>query len=76
MKDRFDRIQAFKETLQERRRRAAERPVCVRPFVEPRYDEVYFRGLEWLDGLAGNSLPEGLFTVEIESELEDQGELT
>ena len=27
------------------------------PMPKPRYDEVYFQGLEWLDSLAGPSIP-------------------
>lgn len=29
--------------------------------IEPRYDDVYFSGLEWLNGLAGAEIPEGQF---------------
>lgn len=31
----------------------------VKPPVSPRYDDVYFEGMEWLDSLAGTKLPEG-----------------
>jgi hypothetical protein len=35
----------------------------VPPPVAPRYDDVYFSGLEWLDSLAGPDLPEGEMEV-------------
>jgi hypothetical protein len=31
----------------------------VTPPMSPRYDEVYFEGLKWLDSLAGEEIPEG-----------------
>jgi hypothetical protein len=31
----------------------------VKPPISPRYDEVYFEGLKWLDSLAGEKLQEG-----------------
>ena len=31
----------------------------VKPPISPRYDDVYFEGMGWLDSLAGTKLPEG-----------------
>jgi len=31
----------------------------VAPPMSPRYDEVYFEGMKWLDSLAGGKIPEG-----------------
>lgn len=42
----------LKERLAEKRAKRTARP----PSPAPRYDEVYFRGLEWLDSLAGEPI--------------------
>lgn len=31
----------------------------VKPLISPRYDDVYYEGLEWLDSLAGEKIPMG-----------------
>jgi len=43
-----------KERLAEKRSQR-----LVQPVITPRYDDVYFQGLEWLDSLAGEKIPEG-----------------
>jgi len=35
------------------KRKAAKEEISIRP---PRYDEVFFAGCEWLDGLAGEGI--------------------
>jgi hypothetical protein len=43
-----------KKKLDDRRKNA-----LVKPPITPRYDKVYFEGVEWLDSLAGTALDEG-----------------
>jgi len=38
---------------------AKRRRPLVKPHKAPRYDDVYFEGLAWLDSLAGKAIPEG-----------------
>jgi hypothetical protein len=38
----------------------------VDPVKNPRYDEVYREGVAWLEGLAGEPLPEGVMTVQFD----------
>ena len=57
----------FKEGIEALRKTHAERQATgrkksqrfVNPMPAPRYDEVYFEGIDWLDSLAGPPLPEG-----------------
>lgn len=44
-----------KDRLQNRRSKRK----LVKPFIQPKYDDVYFDGIEWLDSLAGERIPEG-----------------
>ena len=41
----------------------------VNPALSPRYDDVYFEGLAWLDSLAGPPLSEGEYKVEFSDEV-------
>lgn len=38
---------------------ARRKKKLVSPLITPRYDNVYYEGLEWLDSLAGEKLPDG-----------------
>lgn len=56
----------FKERIRELREKNAKRSSVdrrstqlINPVTSPRYDDVYYEGLEWLDSLAGPSLIEG-----------------
>lgn len=55
----------LKANLQNLRTQNAERLSAKRknhlvtPPMSPRYDEVYFEGLKWIDSLAGERIPEG-----------------
>ena len=56
----------FKEGMQEIRKKNIERQSAgrrktqlVNPVQNPRYDDVYYDGLKWLDSLAGPPLPDG-----------------
>ena len=51
---------SFADRLQSRRRSEQS----VKPHFEPRYDDVYFEGLAWLDSLAGDPIPLGEIEVE------------
>jgi hypothetical protein len=55
----------FKKRIQELRKKNAERSAAgrrttqlVNPVTSPRYDNVYYEGLKWLDSLAGSPLKE------------------
>ncbi len=47
---REDKIEALKARI--RAKLDAPRPKRVKPMTPPRYDEVFFKGLKWLDSLA------------------------
>jgi hypothetical protein len=50
--------------LQRRAARAANataRPQRARPMIQPRYDDVFFAGLAWLDELADAEIPAWMF---------------
>lgn len=54
------RLRKLGEEYRNRRRKAA---ALVNPAPSPRYDDVYFEGLAWLDSLAGPPLVEGEYEV-------------
>ncbi len=56
----------FKKRIQELRKKNAKRTSAdrrttqlINPVTSPRYDDVYYEGLNWLDSLAGPPLKEG-----------------
>jgi len=56
----------LKQICENLRIQNTERTICqkeknslVTPPISPRYDEVYFEGLKWLDSLAGEKIQEG-----------------
>lgn len=56
----------FKERIQKLREKNAKRSSAdrsktklINPVTSPRYDDVYYEGLKWLDSLAGSPLIEG-----------------
>ena len=60
------RLRKLGEEYRNRRRKEA---VLVNPAPSPRYDDVYFEGLAWLDSLAGPPLSEGKYDVEFSDEI-------
>jgi hypothetical protein len=61
----FKKLKILKKNLRSLRNQNAERLSAKRknrlvaPPIPPRYDEVYFEGLKWLDSLAGEKIQEG-----------------
>jgi len=61
----FKKQKTLKENLRNLRIKNAERLSAKRknslviPPISPRYDEVYYEGLKWLDSLAGEKIQEG-----------------
>ncbi|MDY6895650.1 MAG: hypothetical protein SVO01_09590 [Thermotogota bacterium] len=55
----------LKANLRKLRSKSAEKLAAkrkkklVKPPISPRYDDVYYEGLEWLDSLAGEKIPTG-----------------
>ena len=54
------RLRKLGEEYRNRRRKEA---AFIKPDPPPRYDDVYFEGLAWLDSLAGPPLSEGEYEV-------------
>ncbi|MCK4485836.1 MAG: hypothetical protein KAU38_03635 [Desulfobacterales bacterium] len=67
IKKRKAKLKVLKERINERLdKKLAE----GRAFSVPsRYDEVFFQGLEWLNSLAGEPIPQGEFTAEISDKM-------
>ena len=65
-----ERVRQLKETIASKR---AEGGFRLRKLVEsrikPRYDEVYFEGLDWLENRAGETLPDGEFGISFSREV-------
>ena len=63
----------FKERMRELRERHKNRQKkdnkLINPVKTPRYDDVYYEGVAWLDSLAGPQLPEGKHIVEFSDEV-------
>ena len=57
-KRRAEAIRKAKARLAEKHRALKEQEAATNKQESPRYDEMYFQGLEWLDSLAGQELPE------------------
>jgi hypothetical protein len=55
MKRQTKRIADFKARLEKEKKERRTRPRAV---IKPRYDEVFFEGTAWLDGLARGDYPE------------------
>lgn len=55
LKEKMDNLRA----LAGKKLAAKRRRPLVKPHRTPRYDDVYFEGLAWLDSLAGKAIPEG-----------------
>lgn len=53
------RMSELRSKLEERKKADMQRQSARPPRRQPRYDDVYFSGLEWLDSLAGEKIPEG-----------------
>ena len=60
------RLRKLGEEYRNRRRKEA---AFIKPDPPPRYDDVYFEGLAWLDSLAGPPLSEGEYEVEFSDEV-------
>ena len=61
-----ERMEALREKV---KANPPERRKLVAPACAPRYDDVYFKGIEWLDGLAGDPLEPGTYLVEFSDEV-------
>lgn len=60
----------FKEKIRELRGKHVAKPKLVDPVETPRYDEVYKRGLAWLEEIAGSpQFESGEFTVEFSDDV-------
>lgn len=61
--------QRLRELGKKYRNRRRKEAAFVNPAPSPRYDDVYFEGLAWLDSLAGPPLSEGEYKVEFSDEV-------
>lgn len=61
--------QRLRKLGEEYKKRRRKEPALVNPAPSPRYDDVYFEGLAWLDSLAGPPLSEGVYEVEFSDEV-------
>lgn len=57
----------LKKRLELKKQKRATSKVTEQP--EPRYDEVFYEGLEWLDSLAGEEIKEDSFSVAVDPEI-------
>jgi hypothetical protein len=69
MKAQKQRMNELKERVKAKlaEKRASSRMVVPTP--PPRYDEIFARGIEWLDSLAGGPVPEYAGEVEFDESL-------
>ena len=61
--------QRLRELGEKYKNRQRKEVALVNPVPSPRYDDVYFEGLAWLDSLAGPPLSEGVYEVEFSDEV-------
>lgn len=61
--------QRLRELRKKYKNRQRKDVSLVNPAPSPRYDDVYFEGLAWLDSLAGPPLSEGKYEVEFSDEV-------
>lgn len=52
-------IKRLREKNAQRQAAKLEKPRLVNPVSSPRYDDIFFKGLEWLESLAGTPISEG-----------------
>ncbi len=63
-----ERIKALREKRRGQQKQERSRKL-VKPKVEPIYDDVYEKGVQWLDSLAGQELPTGQLTAEFSDDI-------
>ena len=62
-------MQKIREKNTERQPTARRKTKLVNPVPNPRYDDIYYDGLKWLDSLAGPPLPKGRCFISLKNPL-------
>ena len=57
-KRRKEKVKDLQARMQAKVRERLERKRARKGVIEPRYDEVYYAGVQWLETISGESLPE------------------
>ncbi len=60
-----ERMRALRARYKNRQRKDRK---LINPVKNPRYDDVYYEGIAWLDNLAGEPFSEGEYMVEFSDE--------
>ena len=61
--------QRMRELRARHKNRERKAPNLINPVKNPRYDDVYFEGIAWLDSLAGEPFTEGEYIAEFSEEV-------